>query len=524
MNTIKGRWLRSTAWILGLGGSFYAVGWLHGQYSATGKLKWESLTLSIWRSQPNPDSSVEHGHSHGGSAEDTHAGHDHSTSVADAHDAHGHKAHRHDQHDSLELSDSAKKNIGLTDEFLQPIELKSFQRSIAVPAIVVDRPGRTRLPVSAPMTGIVTHVHAVAGEAVQPGDLLIEMRLTHEDLVTAQREYLQALGDLEIEEKEISRLEQLANTGALSNKTFLERQYSRDKIQSLLRSQREALRLHGLSEEQIETINSKRKLLTEMRIVAPGPDDHEHDEIQLSQSPRFATSRVRYVVAALDGKSGDGSDDTSVLVLQDLLVQKGQIVNAGQLLGTLADYDQLLLEGQAFENESHLVTRAKQENQKTVAVLEESGNTTRLEDLKFGWIDNQIDPQTRTLKFYIELPNTLIQDSKNASGQRFATWRYRTGQRMQLLVPIEQWIDQIVLPIDAVSKEGPDCFVFQQNGNHFDRVAVHEIYRDQTSVVIESDGSIYPGDVVALRGAHQMQMAIKNKTGGGVDPHAGHSH
>jgi hypothetical protein len=49
-------------------------------------------------------------------------------------------------------------------------------------------------------------------------------------------------------------------------------------------------------------------------------------------------------------------------------------------------------------------------------------------------------------------------------------------------------------------------------------------YRDQKYVVIESDGAIFPGDVVALRSAHQMQMAIKNKSGAGADPHAGHNH
>ena len=43
-------------------------------------------------------------------------------------------------------------------------------------------------------------------------------------------------------------------------------------------------------------------------------------------------------------------------------------------------------------------------------------------------------------------------------------------------------------------------------------------------VVIENDGSLFPGDVVAKRGAHQLQMALKNKSGGGVDPHAGHNH
>ena len=50
------------------------------------------------------------------------------------------------------------------------------------------------------------------------------------------------------------------------------------------------------------------------------------------------------------------------------------------------------------------------------------------------------------------------------------------------------------------------------------------IYRNSTHAVLANDGSVFPGDVVARVGAHQMQMALKNKAGGGVDPHAGHNH
>jgi hypothetical protein len=42
--------------------------------------------------------------------------------------------------------------------------------------------------------------------------------------------------------------------------------------------------------------------------------------------------------------------------------------------------------------------------------------------------------------------------------------------------------------------------------------------------VIVSDGSLFPGDKVALVGAQQLQIALKNKSGGAPDPHAGHSH
>lgn len=95
---------------------------------------------------------------------------------------------------------------------------------------------------------------------------------------------------------------------------------------------------------------------------------------------------------------------------------------------------------------------------------------------------------------------------------------------MRLRVPVETWPDQIVLPVEAIADEGAETFVFVQNGDHFDRQPVHLIYRDQTHAVVANDGSIFPGDMVALNSAHQLQMALTNKADGGVDPHAGHSH
>jgi len=132
--------------------------------------------------------------------------------------------------------------------------------------------------------------------------------------------------------------------------------------------------------------------------------------------------------------------------------------------------------------------------------------------------------QARTLAFYVRLPNQLIRDVPSPNGLRFVEWKYRPGQRLQLRVPVERWEQQIVLPVDAIAQEGAESFVFLQNGSHFERTPVQVVYRDQTHVVVKNDGAVFPGDVVALRGAHQLQMALKNKSGGGADPHAGHNH
>ena len=514
------------------GASLYAGGWFHSQY--VGRV-WPFAAVS------SHGGNLEASKSHDEPAKDEHAGHDHAG---------------HSDANSLELSESAKKNLGLTEEYLQSIELKNYQQIITVPAIVVDRPGRTRTSISAAMTGIVTHVHVVTGEAVEAGDLILEMRLTHEDLVTAQKDYLQSLGDRDIENKEIARIEGVVNSGAISSKLLLERQYSRDKLESLLRSQRESLRLHGLTEAQISIIDSQRRLLTEIRVYAPSHDGHSEDEVQLSRhgQPKLnqkADFRAEgpslgqrhdhpFQVTTFQGAGGqlrtqEGRAPSAVLsptdpktkhllVLQDLHVRKGQTVIAGETLCVLGDYDELLVEGQAFETEVTQVATAKLEGRSVSAILNANGKLERIENLQLSWINNEIDPATRTLKFYVALKNELMEDKLSPSGQRYISWKYRVGQRMELGIPIAEWTEQIVLPVDAVVREGIDSFVFHQNGDHFDRVPVHEKHRDQTHVVVENDGALFPGDVVALRGAHQMQMALKSKSGGGVDPHAGHNH
>ena len=135
-----------------------------------------------------------------------------------------------------------------------------------------------------------------------------------------------------------------------------------------------------------------------------------------------------------------------------------------------------------------------------------------------------VDPQSRTLRFYVTLPNQLLRQDTSSQGRLFVYWQFRPGQRSQVSLPVERWEDRIVLPIEAVASEGAEFYVFEANGDHFDRRAVNVVYRDQKSAVIANDGTLRIGSQVARSAAHQMQLALKNKSGGGVDPHAGHNH
>lgn len=427
--------------------------------------------------------------------------------------------------DSLHLTPQGRRNLGLTAEFLQPVALETYRRSITVPAVIVERPGRTHLDVATPMTAIVEHVHALPGEIVRPGQLLFELRLTHEDLVQLQTDFLKTLGEVDVEHREIERLRVLVDEGAVAGVQLLEHEYSRDRLQALLNAQREALHLHGLSDEQITRITEDRRLLRELRIVAPSPDEHSEQELQLT-----ADSGSNVDLVSLEQQAAGTDDDAAaVMILQTLMVHKGQTVMAGESLCLLADYRELYIEGLGFEQDTAELTAAAQRGWTASAAFEGPGGSERIvAGLEFAFFSNEVTPESRTLPFYVRLSNEVLPGINDATARepdpRFVAWRYRLGQRLELVIPVEVWEEQIVLPADAVAEEGPESYVFLQNGDHFNRVPVHVKHRDGRSVVIDYDGSIFPGDVVALRGAHQMQMALKNQSGGAVDPHAGHSH
>lgn len=432
---------------------------------------------------------------------------------------HGHSLAAHAE-SSLELTQQARRNLGLTDEFLRPVELATYKRAITVPAVVVPKPGRSQIIVASPLNGIVTHVHAVTGEAVLPGELLMEVRLTYEDLVETQTQYLKTISELDVENREIRRLETATQSGAISGRVLLDRRYAKEKLEALLRSQREALRMHGLSERQVDAIGADGRLLQELKVVAPDIDRHDVDEeLRLSQIP---ASPARFVAAVVS--KAPLPDEPKLLVVDDLQVHKGQAVVAGEKLCSLSDYSQLYIEGKAFEIDAEAVSQAAERGWAVDAILSNSTAGERIENLRLVFVANAIDADSRTLSIFVELPNEITRDETNESGQRYISWKYRLGQRLELQVPVEFWVEQIVLPVDAVVSDGLDWFVFKQHETHFDRVAVHVRHRDQSNVVIANDGSIGSGDVVAMKAAHQMQMAIRNRSVGGADPHAGHSH
>ena len=410
-----------------------------------------------------------------------------------AHHTGGHAPHQHadEGDDTIELSAAACRNIRLQTT---KVTLQEFVRTVNVPAKVVERPGRSQVEVTAPLTGIVIRIHPLEGEAVMPGQPLFDLRLTHEDLVVAQREFLQSVQSLDLIKKEIARLKN-AGDGVVAGRRIVDKEYEQQKLQSAVRAQSQGLLLHGLSTEQIENILESRQLLQKLTVAAPDFSQEDHfEEIE------------------------------HLFHVQELYVKRGEHVAAGTKLSVLGDHCELYIEGHAFEEDASRLIRAANEGWEIVAVPAESQENQVVQaSSTILYVSNHVEADSRALPFFMSLTNLLVQDTER-DGHRFIGWRYRPGQRMNVRVPVELWERRIVLPREAVIEDGPEAYVFKREAeNHFKRLPVHVEYRDSNWVVLQRNNSLVRRDIVIV-GAYELHLELKAKAGGSVIAHHGHSH
>jgi cobalt-zinc-cadmium efflux system membrane fusion protein len=368
-----------------------------------------------------------------------------------------------------------------------------------VPGFVTDRPGISDRGVVAPITGVVTKIHAYPGDTVEPNAPLFSLRITSESLHASQLELFKATREIEIARKELERLGDVAQSGAIPRSRTIEIESQIQRVNVNVQAYRQDLLARGLPEERIEAV-ARGEFVTEIVVDAPSQQALRVAEIVLTAGEEQPPQQIPFSFE-----------------LQRLNVELGQQVDAGEVLCYLADHRALLIEGHGFKNDMPLIQQAAKSGLPLEVEYEqraESGWPPSTRALTIHHVANTIDKESRTFSFYLPLDNQW--QAYTRDGESRLLWQFRPGDRVRLHVSVEELKGVFVLPQAALVREGPEAFVFRQNGDLFDRKPVHVLHEDRTHVVLANDGSVREGAFIAQNAAASLNRVLKAQAASGL--------
>ena len=401
----------------------------------------------------------------------------------------------------LELKEQARKNLQLTVKAARPTE---YWRSVTIPGIIVDRPGISDRGVTSPAVGVISEIHVYPGDTIRPGQRVVTLKLFSEYLQATQTQLFKAAQEINLLQDQLDRLSAAVNSGAVSNSRVIELRNEYQRQQILIQASKQELLNRGLNPEQIGVI-SDGNFVSTIDVSAPPP---RANAISLDGLEKSHFQTVGFQTAS-----------ELAYEVQSLGVELGQTVQAGDLLASLANHQSLYIVGHAFKREAGLIERAAQ-NKVPVQIefAEDSANLwpSVQQEFQIRHLANTIDTTTRTFDFFVPLVNQSRSYEKD--GTTFMVWRFRPGQRTRIDVPVERFENVYVLPTDGVVRDGTNVFVYRQNGDLFNQIAVHVVHEDRNHVVIANDGSISAGSYLAQNAAASLRRIIKSQSANGEQP------
>lgn len=396
----------------------------------------------------------------------------------------------------LRLSPQAQKNLALV---AKPIQLTTYWRKVDVPGTIVDRPGVSDRGVVAPVTGIVSSIFAYPGDTVEPNSPLFSIRLVSESLHASQLEMFKATREIENANAQLQRLSDAAESGALPRSKIIEIENQVRVLEATVQAYRQDLIARGLSEASIDSA-ARGQFAAETTVSAPGEQAIRLASLEQDEDGGQVPRRIPFAFE-----------------LHELNVELGQQVQAGELLCGLADHRTLLIEGRGFKDDMPLVQEATKKGWDVDVEFDQPAQgdwPPAPQQLQIHHVANTIDAESRTFGFYLVLKNTWQSYERN--GQTRLLWRFRPGDRVRLRVAVDKLENVFVLPKDAVVREGPEVYVFRQNGDLFDRKPVHVLHEDRLNVVLANDGSIRPGLYVTQNAAASLNRVLKAQAASGA--------
>lgn len=302
----------------------------------------------------------------------------------------------------------------------------------------------------------------------------------------------------------------------------IEKRYELQRLESQRLISMQELLVRGLSVEQVAQIIETRKLVRQFTVRVPGAAVSKVDDAALNRTPQVIPVSLSRLVADHQPLT----DPKLSYSIEKIDVFPGKMIQPGDELCDLALHDELALTGLGFQRDSELIAQVL-EHQWPITAIFETGESEPLvrSGLKIQYADNIVDAVTRLFKFYIPLDNEVVRDMPDPHDITYRSWRFKPGQRCRI-AGTGRTLDEQDRAADRRCGEGrAGRLRFPAERQTVPCVPVVILYEDGRHSVLASEGSLFPGDVVAMNEAYQLNLAMKKSQGGAVvDLHAGHSH
>src|SRR6266849_1611991 len=262
-------------------------------------------------------------------------------------------------HNSSSLSRSVRierpATSGCATALCRETPVECFPTSVTVPGNVMPNACK-EVKVTPIAAGLVTKVHVELGAVVRRGAPLVT--LFSAELADSQTKYMSMSAMLEADHKKLERTRKLVEIGAASRQDFEEITAVHEAHATELEAARQRLQLLGLSADQVRALTSSSQVVS--TIVVPAP-----------------------IAGVITSRSAN----------------LGQVAAMGQELLSVTDLSEVWVVGDLYE-----------QNFKTVRMGSEAAITTPAYPGltlhgRVSYIDPRVDPQTRTAKIRVAVPN-----------------------------------------------------------------------------------------------------------------------